>query len=213
MIGAGELGRVYFIHHRGTNRRGRAGMEYNPDAPWFVDRSKAGGGPMTDWGGYDFAFHLGLVGDPAFVRAEAFCVNGLDRMESRPDSFTIEEHGATMMQFEDGLRYYWERGGNAHCEVPHETIIHGTKGALKLSYCPWDSMDIEHYWVADDGRGEAGSSTITLENTWEPGPGDTAAMAEAFVARILDGAPLPISPEQEVVNLKIVEAVYAAAGW
>lgn len=213
LIDGGRIGRVYYIHHRGTAQRGRAGVEYNPEAPWFVDRDKAGGGPLMDWGGYDLSFHLGLVGDPAFIRAEAFCVNGLDDIPARPEPFTIEEHGAAMMHFDGGLRYYWERGGNSPCPAPDQTVIYGTRGALRLSYCPWDSMDIEHFWVGDNGRGALHSDTIPLQNQWEPGPGDTAAMAGAFVDRILDGTPLPISPEQEVVNLRTVEAVYGAAGW
>lgn len=213
LIDAGKLGRVYYIHHRGTNRRSRPGVEYNPNAPWFVDRTKAGGGPLFDWGGYDLSFHLGLVGDPDLQSVQSFCINGLDALPNLPAPFTVEEHAAAMLHFDDGLRMYWERGGNAHCEVPHESIFYGTRGAVRLSYCPWDSMEIEHFWVADSGRGEIGRDTITVENRWEPGPGDTAATVDAFVNSVLDGASLPVPPRLELKYLRMIERVYEAAGW
>ncbi len=213
LIADGKLGDVYYIHHRDAGRRSRAGVEYNPDAPWFVDRAKAGGGPLFDWGGYDLSFHLGLLGDPQLQSVESFCINGLDALPNLPAPFTVEEHGAAMLHFDNGLRMYWERGGNAHCEVPHESIFYGTRGGVRLSYCPWDSMDIEHFWVADDGKGEIGRDVITLENRWEPGPGDTAATVDAFVNSVLDRADLPVPPRLELKYLRIIERVYEAAGW
>ena len=36
--------------------------------------------------------------------------------------------------------------------------------------------------------------------------------AERFAAAILDGAPLPVEPEDAVANMRVIDAVFAAAG-
>jgi predicted dehydrogenase len=213
MIREGKLGEVYFIHHRHVAQRNRPGIEYNPPAKWFLDRGKAGGGTLMDWGGYDLAFHLGLVGDPAIENATAFCVQGLDRIDPGSNVFDVEEHGGAMMHFKDGLRYFWERASNAHCDIPNQTVIYGNKGGIRLSYCPWDSPDVEFFYTADEGRGAPQREIISVPPTWQPGSGDMDAVAEAFAAAIIDKAHLPVPPEREVENLKIVEKVYEAAGW
>jgi predicted dehydrogenase len=61
MIANGELGDVYFIRTVGIGRRGRPGLEYHPAARWFLDKNKAGGGALMDWGCYDLDMLWGLL--------------------------------------------------------------------------------------------------------------------------------------------------------
>jgi predicted dehydrogenase len=211
LIEQGRLGEVYHIHHRSIGRRGRPGIEYNPSAKWFLDRSKSGGGILWDWGGYDLAFHLGLVGDPDLTRVQAFTVKGLDRVESGADVWDVEEHGMAVMTFGNGMTYYWERATNAHAELPHQTVIYGSKGGVTLSYCSWDSPDMLVYGTADEGRGEAVVETLSAPAPFDPGQGDMDAAAEMFVAAVLDGEQLAIAPRRELANMKTLEEIYAAA--
>ena len=76
VISSGSLGEVYHIHHQRVERLNRPGIEFHPIAKWFLDKSRAGGGPLFDWGVYDLSFHLGILDDvPELEKVEC----GLER--------------------------------------------------------------------------------------------------------------------------------------
>lgn len=165
LIDSGELGDIYYIHHNCVFRQKRGGIEYNPTAKWFLNKAVAGGGPLFDWGVYDLSFHLGILGDaPELVRADTlFLRNGLDQVDPGAEIFDVEEHGAAILEFSGGLKMHWERGSNAHMEVPNETRVYGTRGGLRFGYCSWDSPQVTLFDVDDDGRGKAREKTITVD--------------------------------------------------
>jgi predicted dehydrogenase len=157
IIDSGKLGEIYFIHHNAVARQNRPGIEYHPSAKWFLNKEIAGGGVLFDWGVYDLSFHLGLLGDqPKLEKSDLlFMKSGLDNVNPRTEIFDVEEHFAVTMEFTGGLRYYWERASNANMEARNETRIYGTKGGIKLSYCAWESPDIEFFDVENGGEGKA----------------------------------------------------------
>lgn len=210
MIEEGKLGKIYYIHHRAVSRQSRAGIEYNPPAKWFLDRQIAGGGPIYDWGGYDLAFHLGLAGEPEFKGVEAFCINGLDKVDAGTEIFTVEEHGAAFLSFEGGLRYYWERASNAHCDAPNQTTIYGTKGGVRLAFCTWDNPEIEYFHTDNDGKGKPQKEVIKLDMSQQD---DELAMDTAWLDYLSGTGPVPMPLERELKYLEIIHKVYAAAGW
>jgi predicted dehydrogenase len=210
MIDEDRLGRVYHIHQRAVFRQSRGGIEYNPAAKWFLDQKIAGGGVLYDWGVYDMAFHLGLVGEPELLDVRAFCINGLDKVDAGTSVFTVEEHGAALMEFGGGLRYYWERASNAHAEVPPQTTIYGTQGGLRFAYCSWDSPEIEFFSVADGGRGKATREVIKVDMGQHK---DEVAMDGAWVDYLCGTGPAPMPLDRELANLEILHRVYRAANW
>ncbi len=172
MIAEGKIGEVYYIHHNAVTRQNRCGIEY-PVAPWFLDKRKAGGGILIDWGEYDLAFHLGMLPqEPEMVSLDCFTRNELDQVPFDAPVFDVEEHAVAFMKFDNGLRYYYERSSNAHNEQPHETRIYGTKGGIKVSYCSWESDEIEYFYVTDDGKGKAVSEKITIDYSEHAGDGE-----------------------------------------
>jgi len=210
-IDSGKLGRIYHIHHQCIGRQSRGGIEYNPPAKWFLDRKRAGGGPLYDWGVYDLSFHLGVMGEPTFITAQAFCINGLDRVDPGTPVFTVEEHGGTLMKFAGGLTYYWERASNAHNSVPNQTTLYGTKGGLRFAYCTWDSNEVEHFYVDKEGQGKARSKILKVDMTRHKN--DMYHLGQAFINALLRKGPLPMPWKLEVKNLEIINKVYKAAGW
>jgi predicted dehydrogenase len=163
LIRSGAVGEVYHIHHQSVKRQARPGIEFHPVAKWFLDRSKAGGGPLFDWGVYDLSFHLGILGDgPQLERVEsAVLKSGLDEVDPEAPVYDVEEHLLVNMQFTGGISYYWERGVHAHMEVPNETRIYGTRGGIKLGYCTWDDPELVLYDL--DKNGKARESRLMQE--------------------------------------------------
>lgn len=154
LIDSGALGEIYHIHHQGVKRQNRPGIEFHPIAKWFLDKSRAGGGPLFDWGVYDLSFHLGILGDqPELEKVEyAVMKSGLDDVDPQADIYDVEEHLVVNMKFSGGISYYWERGVHAHMEVPHETRIYGTRGGIKLAYCTWDDPELIFYDLDEKGK-------------------------------------------------------------
>lgn len=211
IIDSGILGDIYMIHHNAVYRHGRPGIEYHPTAKWFLERAKAGGGPLFDWGVYDLSFHLGVLSDtPELESVKTFMFDGLDAKDPGTDVFDVEEHGVAMMEFSGGLKYYWERAGHANMETPDETRIYGTRGGLKLSFLSWESPDIELYTLENEGRGDAVSETIPVDYSGHGGDG--LELMKHFV-ELIRGTSAPILPLKVAArHMDILFRVYASAG-
>jgi predicted dehydrogenase len=154
LISSGALGDIYHIHHQRVERQNRPGIEFHPIAKWFLDKSRAGGGPLFDWGVYDLSFHLGILGDePELERVESVIMKGgLDDVDPGSDVFDVEEHLVVNMKLSGGISYYWERGMHAHMEVSNETRVYGTRGGIKLAYCTWDNPEVIFYDLDKEGK-------------------------------------------------------------
>lgn len=212
LVDDGKLGKVYYIHHRAIARQSRAGIEYNPTAKWFLDRKKAGGGLLYDWGVYDLSFHLGLIGDPSYEAClTSFLANGMDQVDPGTPVFDVEEHGAVTMRFAGNLNYYWERASNAHSDHPNQTTIYGTKGGLRLSYCSWENPDIEYFYVDSDGKGKPQVEVIKADMSKHPN--DMIVFIDRLLECLTARKQLPTPFDREVINLGIIEKVYSAATW
>jgi predicted dehydrogenase len=212
-IDSGKLGKVYCIHHLATARQRRCGIEYNPPAKWFIDRSKAGGGVMYDWGVYDLSFHLGIMSDkPNLKEVNSFCINGLDKVDPGTPVFDTEEHGGAWMQFDTGLNYIWERGSNAHNEQLNQTKIYGTKGGLKFTYTSFKGKhEVEYYWIDKEGKGRPRSEIFEVDMSKHKG--DMPALGKNFVDSLVKKSPVGMPIEIAVKHIDIIHEIYKAARW
>ena len=194
IIDSGKLGKIYFIHHNAVTRQSRPGIEYHPEAKWFLNRAKAGGGPLFDWGVYDLSFHLGLLNNEVEVESAnlLFMKNGLDCKNQGADLFDVEEHFAAQLSLTDGVKYYWERSSNANMEAKNETRIYGTHGGLKLAFCSWEDPTIDFFDVENEGKGPARKETISIDLA---GHDDNDALSAHFVDVLLgkEKTALPLS--------------------
>ena len=208
LIDSGKLGRIYHINQLSVNRQGRPGIEYNPGAKWFLDKSKAGGGPFYDWGVYDLMTLLTLVGNPPFISAKATCINGLDRHFPKGKGF-VEEHGAAFLTFKNDLTYYWERAFNVHSEAGDQIRMYGTKGGLMFAYPGWCAPEVKYFYVDAKGKSAEKVIQVPAAKDWSSEP----PLMKAFIDAVNKKAPPPTTLDDELTNLKIMHAVYKAAGW
>ncbi len=194
-IDSGALGDVYHIHHQSVERQNRPGIEFHPIAKWFLDHSLAGGGPLFDWGVYDLSFHLGVLGDvPELERIESVVMKTrLDDVDPGTAVYDVEEHLVVNMKLSGGISYYWERGANAHVEVPNETRIYGTRGGLKLAYCTWDDPEVIFFDLDEEGK--AREKKILVECPKE----EDGYFLSRHLIDVLDGK------EKPVVTLEIAK--------
>lgn len=208
-IDSGKLGDIYFIHHNSVARQSRPGIEYHPSAKWFLNRDIAGGGVLFDWGVYDLSFHLGILDDkPELLDFDLlFMKNNLDNVDPGTDVFNVEEHFAVSMKLTGGLRYYWEHATNANVEATNETRIYGTKGGIKLSFCSWESPDIEFFDVENNGTGKARKEIIHVDMTHQE---DNDELSKHFVNVLLGYEKVLMTLPLAAKHLDIIFKIYAA---
>ncbi|MGC9344672.1 MAG: Gfo/Idh/MocA family protein [Bacteroidales bacterium] len=207
IIQSGALGEVYYIHHNALYRQSRAGIEYHPAAKWFLDKEKAGGGLILDWGVYDLSFHLGILGDKHdFESLQNFTKTGLDNVNPGAEIYNVEEHFVSVMNFTNGLKYYWERSGHSNMEAADETRIYGTRAGLKFSYLSWESPEIEIFELDKNNKAISRKLEVPM-NTHE---GDGYELIRHFID-VLDGNESPAMPlELAGKHLKIAFENYNA---
>lgn len=208
MIDSGALGHVYYIHHNSVGRNGRPGIEYNPEAKWFLNKAIAGGGPLLDWGVYDLSFHLGILDDKFGLESvqEVMLKSGLDNYDPGNLIYDVEEMFTVHLKLDGGIRYFWERGNHANMEAPNETRIYGTRGGLKLGFCSWDTPVVHLYDYDKNGKPRHTELPVSPEDH-----SDDGALIEHF-ADILDGKTKPAMPlELAGKHLNIIWECYAAA--
>jgi predicted dehydrogenase len=197
IVDSGKLGEIYLVRHHAVVRKGRPGVEYHPEAKWFLDKSIAGGGPVLDWGVYDLSFHLGVLGieltnSEVSIKAKLL-KNGLDdeALKSEP-VFDVEEHGMIWLKINE-LDYLWERASHANMEEPNVTRIYGTRGGLKLSYCSWDDINFTQYGLSG---AEATENNIVIDAS---GHDDNLALAHHFI-NVLKGSEKPVLSFEEALR-------------
>ena len=207
IIRSGRLGDIYYIHHNSVAMQSRPGIEYHPDAKWFINKAIAGGGPLIDWGVYDLSFHLGLLDDQPRLKnlSKFFIQDHLDQKDPGTNIYNVEEHFAVKMNFDTGLTYYWERAAHANMEAPNETRIYGTKGGVKLSYCTWDSNVVEIFSVDQDGKGVPVREQLEVDVSHQV---DEYELARHFI-EVLDGSAEPAMPlDLAAKHLDIIQRIY-----
>ncbi len=190
-IRKGKLGKVYSIYHcelqRGTF------IEHNPRGAWAMRKDLAGAGPCIDWGVYDLAFHLGVLDDkPELKSVKSLTKSNVRDMSHYVEKADIEQHAIAFMEFTGGLTYYYERGAGVHCEAQSETRIIGTKGGLRFSFLPWDTEEIEYFYVDKDNKGKPRSRTVKARKS-SVFPNDNVPVDNHFL-NCLQGKEKPFTP-------------------
>ena len=197
VIDSSRLGKVYLVHHH--EMKPGTFLDHNPRATdWATDPDRAGGGPVIDWGPYDFSFHFGLVGDPT----PASRVSAVARMEGG-----IERHAVAIVEFDGDVTYHLERIGGMPYQEQSTTRIHGTEGTLAFGYQPWEPQDIQLYTRGADG----GLSHETLHCHYDRAWHENTYLLEHFVECIEgDAEPMmtfPLAKRNLDVSLAILDQI------
>jgi predicted dehydrogenase len=204
IVRSGALGDIYFMRLVGRALY-RPGVEYNPTARWFLDRSKAGGGVLFDLGMYDLDLLFGIFGQLEVNAVVAATFTGVD--DPGVDTpFDVEEHAVAMLDLDNGCKMYWEQAWATHLPEQHRWELYGTDGGLSFiahSAVHRVDMDLRLTRYAPETP-----VTLPLPVAPEPGPN----VYQDFLGAVDTGSS-PACPAHECVRmLEIIEQVYAAAG-
>lgn len=140
LITTGGLGSVY--HARLVNRqpRSRPGIEYQPTSRWFLNKEKAGGGTILDFGVYDIATFFDVLRPVAATVHHAWMATPTTGADPSEIEVSVETHaGASMtLTLGDGtmVSFDYERACGFHGEPQSALNVDGTKGGLTWDWIP-----------------------------------------------------------------------------
>jgi predicted dehydrogenase len=131
VVRSGVMGDIYFMRliARGLSR---PGIEYNPEAKWFLDRSKAGGGALYDWGVYDLEILFSVFGTLEVESITAVTFGSVDRPEGAYP-YDVDEHAVATLTLQNGTMVFWERGWATHLPSENRWDLYGTRAGFSFA--------------------------------------------------------------------------------
>ncbi len=203
LVRSGVLGDIYFLRliSRGLTR---PGIEYNPEARWFLDRAKAGGGALYDWGVYDLEILFSVFGRLEVETITALTFTGVEQ-PAEGITFDVEEHAVATLTLKHGPMMFWERAWATHLPPANRWSFYGTRAAF--SFSPHSAVlhvDMDPK-LTRYSLGEA--VPLELPPLAPPGPD----VFEDFLLAV-EGKRVPACSGQDAAAmLHIIDDVYAAA--
>lgn len=199
----GEFGEVYFAHTVWHRRRG-----VPRGTGWFVDRSRAGGGPLIDLGVHRLDLAWWLMGRPRPVRATGVTYAKFAKLYSEKFGIpvTTEDLAAGFVRFANGaaLSVQASWAGNTERHERMVTRLWGTKaGAVQ------ENVGDGYDFTCRVFRSESGA-----EVDISPHPGMLPAAAssvEDFCLAVAEGKPMLAPGEDGLAVQKMLDAIYRSA--
>lgn len=200
---AGEFGEIYFAHTVWHRRRG-----VPKGTGWFVDKSRAGGGPLIDLGVHRLDLAWWLMGKPKPVRATGATYAKFAKLYSERFGIpvTTEDLAAGFIRFANGatlsIQASW--AGNTDRHERMVTRLWGTKaGAVQENV--GEGYDFTCRVFRTEGEAEVDIS---------PHPGllpPSLSSVEDFCRSVVEGKP-PLAPgEDGLLVQKMLDALYRSA--
>jgi predicted dehydrogenase len=208
ILSSGKLGEIYHVSFVNKWERSRAGIEYQPTSPWFLDSRKSGGGVLMDWGPYDFTT-LNDILDPNSVEINsAFLAKPVTAIDPVNTPFDIETHVGASMTFQCEsvpVHVNYERATCTHGRGYVKVEIEGTHGSLH--WTPFDSKGPVLYCY--DHRGEL------IEEQVDTGPRSDLTIFDNplnhFYRKVKGLESHANVDEKALANFRCIRAVYTVA--
>lgn len=199
-VDAGEMGEMYYARVQALRRRGIP--------PWgvFIDKEKQGGGPLIDIGVHILDCTMWLLGFPKPVATSAITYQ---KFGKRSDvfqlwgpwdhkNFTVEDFAAGFVRFENGSTLTIESSFAANIDREYNTYaILGTEGGLQSD--PLKMFKEEH------------GTVVELTPTILPNTDSYHAEIRAFLDSIKNDTESPVTGEQALAVMKILDAIYKSS--
>ncbi len=207
LVDAGVLGEI--VGAEGRCAAGRLTRYIDGNSAWMLDPRQSGGGPM-----YNLGVHwIDLL--RWLLRDEVVAVSG-QNVKVNPQ-YEIEDNSFAHLRFSRGAMAALDISYTVPDAFPHGRDLYialrGTRGVISWAPAYEGDKDVLH--ICSDAPVFGGSPRRSQSFELEPAPGYSGYMGReyvrAFVEAIVgDGTP-PVTGEDGVAVLKVVEAIYRAA--
>ena len=212
IVQSGELGDIYYIQTGGGRRRGI------PNST-FIEKKTAGIGAMGDIGCYSLDMVLNAIGYPKPLTVSGYtsAFFGPNPMYNNPADaarFNVEDFAAAFVRLEGGIILDFRIAWAMHVDTPGDTIIMGTKGALRIpsTEC-WNGTMSGPMTLYHDVAGERVETVIPLIEPEKTGHGDGLfdKKCRAFLEAVAEGGKAPVPSDEILYNQVIIDYIVKSA--
>lgn len=207
IVQSGELGDIYYIQTGGGRRRGI------PNST-FIEQKTAGIGAMGDIGCYSLDMVLNAIGYPKPLTVSGytsafFGPNPLYNNPADAARFNVEDFAAAFVRLEGGIILDFRIAWAMHPDTPGDTIIFGTKGALRIpsTEC-WNGSTGGPMTIYHDVAGEQVETIvpeIKIGNKVEDGL--FYKKIRSFLDAIAEGKEAPVPSKEILYNQAIIDHI------
>ncbi|KAH8805222.1 hypothetical protein F5884DRAFT_679177 [Xylogone sp. PMI_703] len=217
LIAARNIGTPY--HARLVNRqpRARPGIEYQPQSRWFLDKQKAGGGTIFDWGVYDLAMIFDALRPVAVTVHYAWMATPPTGADPSEHPVSVETHAGAAMELKlesgDIVSFDYERACGFHGEPQTILNVDGSAGGLTWQWVPTaDSDEAAGSFQLIHFTDVEGAVNTREENFpafgWD---GSNARPLLSFIDLIEGHDSIILPPSKIEFNFAILAAIYKSA--
>lgn len=207
LVGSGVLGSI--IGAEGRCAAGRLQRYIDGRASWMLERARSGGGPMYNLGVHWIDLLRWVLED------EVTEVSGQNVKVNQ--AYDIEDNSFAHLRFRRGTIAALDISYTVPDSFPHGRDLYisvrGTQGVVSWSPAYEGARDV--LAVSSDHPDLAGSPRRNLEFELEPVKGYSGYMGaryvRSFVEAIREAKAPPVTGEDGVAALKVVEAIYRSA--
>ena len=207
IVQSGELGDIYYIQTGGGRRRGI------PNST-FIEQKTAGIGAMGDIGCYSLDMVLNAIGYPKPLTVSGytsafFGPNPLYNNPADAARFNVEDFAAAFVRLEGGIILDFRIAWAMHPDTPGDTIIFGTKGALRIpsTEC-WNGSTGGPMTIYHDVAGEQVETIVPeIKSGNKVEDGLFYKKIRSFLDAIAEGGEAPVPSKEILYNQAIIDHI------
>ena len=207
IVQSGELGDIYYIQTGGGRRRGI------PNST-FIEQKTAGIGAMGDIGCYSLDMVLNAIGYPKPLTVSGytsafFGPNPLYNNPADAARFNVEDFAAAFVRLEGGIILDFRIAWAMHPDTPGDTIIFGTKGALRIpsTEC-WNGSTGGPMTIYHDVAGEQVETVVPeIKSGNKVEDGLFYKKIRSFLDAIAEGGEAPVPSKEILYNQAIIDQI------
>ena len=207
IVQSGELGDIYYIQTGGGRRRGI------PNST-FIEQKTAGIGAMGDIGCYSLDMVLNAIGYPKPLTVSGytsafFGPNPLYNNPADAARFNVEDFAAAFVRLEGGIILDFRIAWAMHPDTPGDTIIFGTKGALRIpsTEC-WNGSTGGPMTIYHDVAGEQVETVVPeIKSGNKVEDGLFYKKIRSFLDAIAEGGEAPVPSKEILYNQAIIDRI------
>ena len=205
IIERGDFGDIYFAKTGWTRRRG---IPIGSGQGWFVDRARAGGGPLIDLGVHVFDLTWWLIGCPKAKSVTGVAYDYFIRQVKEAKA-NVEDLAAGFVRFADGSSVFVEASWAGHIgrEAGYAQIL-GTKAGIDVDMFPVGDRKV--FAMHTDKEGDAYDITFPQYETidWQPVLRNQLLY---FVECVREGKPNMASADEGLELMRVLCGLYESA--
>ena len=201
---------IYYIQTGGGRRRGI------PNST-FIEKKTAGIGALGDIGCYSLDMVLNAIGYPKPLTVTGYTSNflGTNPLYNNPADaarFDVDDFAAAFVRLEGDIILDFRIAWAMHVDTPGDTIIMGTKGALRIpsTEC-WNGTVGGPMTLYRDVAGEQTQTTIPLCPEGDSFGGLFYKKIRSFLDAVKNGGEAPVPTSQILYNQAIISGIQKSA--